>query len=259
MSQFDLETDAALAQLNFEELAKTPGGEFAEIIADLLALVGGSGPLTLVGKTSNLILKIRRLAGASYTSNLIYAITAVRNDLADLYAKHDELRKRIEALPSDPMFAEAIAALALRAMQTSVKNRLARLARIVVNGVQEDDLEAENLDDMMRAAVELRGFDISLLKDMYEMAKTPTSSIWNERANVNLFGLWQDYWHRFPTSYPTVQRNSVVGAFGRLSALGFIFGAESTSMGISPVAMNYWITDEGKKFHERIQALKAQN
>ena len=83
MGRFDLETDAALAQLNFEELAKTPGGEFAEIIGDLLTLIGGGGPLTIAGKASNLALKIRRLAGASYTSNLIYVITAVRNDLAD--------------------------------------------------------------------------------------------------------------------------------------------------------------------------------
>lgn len=259
MGQFDLVTDAALAQLNFEDLSKTPGGEFAEIIGDLLMLVGSGGLWAAAGGASNLLQRIRKLAGASYASNLIYAVNAVRDDLSDLYQKHEEMQERVESLRSDPKFAEAIAALALRAMHTSVRNRLKRLARIVVNGVKDDDLEIESIDDMMRAAVELRGFDVLLLKDMYEMAKTPRSGIWNERTNTNLFGLWQDYWHRFPVSYPTVERHSVVGAFGRLSALGLIFGAEATSMGVSPVAMNYWITAEGSKFHERIQEIRGQN
>lgn len=260
MSQFDLETDAALTQLQFEELSTTPGGEFAEIIGDLLKLIGTGRLCGLAGGASNLIPKIRRLAGASYASNLIYAIGAVRNDLKDLYEKHEGTRVIIESLPSNPKFAEAISSLALRAMHTSNRERLKRLARILVNGVKEGDLEAESLDDMMRAAVELRGFDISLLKDMYEMDKrTPKAGIWNERTNTNLFGIWQDYWSRFPVSYPSVERRSVVGAFGRLSALGLIFGAEATSMGISPVAMNYWITNEGKRFHERIQDLKAED
>jgi hypothetical protein len=72
VGQFDLETDAALAQINFEELSTTPGGEFAEIIGDLLKLVGGGGPLGIAGGVSNLLIKVRKLAGASYASNLIY-------------------------------------------------------------------------------------------------------------------------------------------------------------------------------------------
>jgi hypothetical protein len=74
------------------------------------------------------------LAGASYASNLIYAIMAVRNDLNWLYDKCEALRARIDALPSDPCFATAISALALGAMHTSVESRLKRLARIVVTG-----------------------------------------------------------------------------------------------------------------------------
>jgi len=58
MGQFDLETDAALGQINFEELSTIPGGEFAEIIGDLLKLVGGGGPLGVAGGISNLLLKV---------------------------------------------------------------------------------------------------------------------------------------------------------------------------------------------------------
>jgi hypothetical protein len=152
MGQFDSETDAALAQLGWEKLSETPGGEFVEITGDLLSLVGSSNPLALTGKISNLLRKVRRLAGASYGSNLIYVISAVRNDLNVVYERHESLRARIETLPSDPGFVNAISALALRAMHTSVQNRLRRLARIVVNGVKEDDLEPEILDDLLRAA-----------------------------------------------------------------------------------------------------------
>ena len=168
MGQFDLETDAALGQINFEELSTIPGGEFAEIIGDLLKLVGGGGPLGVAGGIFNLLLKVRKLAGASYGSNLIYTITAVRNDLATLYERYGDLRERIDSLRTDPKFAEAISALALQAMHTSVKDRLKRLARIVVNGVKEGDLEPESLDDMMRAATELSEPDIRLLKELYE-------------------------------------------------------------------------------------------
>ncbi|MGA3035232.1 MAG: hypothetical protein ABSD70_18240, partial [Terracidiphilus sp.] len=120
MGQFDSATDAALAQLNFEEISKTPGGEFAEIAGHLLKLVGARGPWSVAGGAIGLLNRIRTLAGASYASNLIFAITAVRDDLADLRSAQAELQGRIDSLPSDPRFAEAIAALALRAMQTSV-------------------------------------------------------------------------------------------------------------------------------------------
>jgi hypothetical protein len=163
MGQFDSETSAALAQLNYQELSTTPGGEFVGLISDLIALIGVAGPLAVAGGASNLLLKVRKLAGAGYSENLVYVITAVRNDLDDLYKRHEELRGRIESLPTDQRFAEAISALALRAMQTSVKERLKRLARIVVNGVKEDDFEPETLDDMMRAAVELSHRDVTVL------------------------------------------------------------------------------------------------
>jgi hypothetical protein len=64
MGQIDRETDAALAQIEFETLSTTPGGEFAEIVGDLLKLVGGGSPLGIAGGVSNLLLKVRKLAGA---------------------------------------------------------------------------------------------------------------------------------------------------------------------------------------------------
>ena len=257
MGQFDLETDAALAQIDFEELGRTPGGEFAEVIGDLLALIGGGGPLTIAGKASNLALKIRRLAGASYASNLIYAISAVRNDLADLYAKHAELRGRIESLPQNPEFAEAIAALALRAMHTSVKDRLKRMARIVVNGVKEDDFKPESLDGMMRATAELKEEDIALLGNLYK---------WQNHILIEK-GMNPDKWFsdiqqahkQFVESRVLSQQDHLKfrSSYTRLESLGLIQEIPSIHNHYGVGYELYALLLDGKKFYERLQEIAA--
>ena len=235
MGQFDLETDAALGQINFEELSTIPGGEFAEIIGDLLKLVGGGGPLGVAGGISNLLLKVRKLAGASYGSNLIYTITAVRNDLATLYERYGDLRERIDSLRTDPKFAEAISALALQAMHTSVKDRLKRLARIVVNGVKEGDLEPESLDDMMRAATELSEPDIRLLKELYEHHSV-------QPMNMNETGMDK-------TEF--VERLESVA---KLQAAAFV---HLRTPGLDQGANIVVLFPRGKKFYERLQEISA--
>ena len=235
MGQFDLETDAALGQINFEELSTIPGGEFAEIIGDLLKLVGGGGPLGVAGGISNLLLKVRKLAGASYGSNLIYTITAVRNDLATLYERYGDLRERIDSLRTDPKFAEAISALALQAMHTSVKDRLKRLARIVVNGVKEGDLEPESLDDMMRAATELSEPDISLLKELYEHHSV-------QPMNMNETGMDKTEFVERLESVAKLQ----AAAFVHLRTPGGDQGANIVVL-----------FPRGKKFYERLQEISA--
>lgn len=246
MGQFDLETDAALAQLDFEELSKTPGGEFAEIASDLLKLIGARGPGSIVGGAMGLLQKIRALAGASYASNLIYLVNAVRNDLADLYAEHSELRERIESLPNDPRFAEAIAALALRAMHTSVKDRLNRLARIVVNGVRENDLAPETLDDLMRAAVELSKEDVRVLARVWEAQgkhglyyplNEPNGAINRPRE------VWQEL-EREGFIRPT-DHMSLRSSLAKLESFGF--GAEIQTMESSWLP-RFLVTPAGEKF-----------
>jgi hypothetical protein len=253
VGQFDLETDAALTQLNFEELSKIPGGEFAEIIGDLLALVAAGGLWASAGGASNLLLKVRKLAGASYTSNLIYAISAVRNDLADLYAKHSELRERIESLKADPKFAEAIAALALRAMHTSVKDRLKRLARIVVNGVKDNNLEPEALDDMMRAAVSLTEWDLQVLAKMYSSQGSLVSGRrmsfdWSEQVGHiwtnwnNVFGIGED------------QHLKLRSALSRLQSLGLVAEAQTNFVKDGSLARQaFGLLPEGKKLYEQLK------
>lgn len=258
MSQYDLETDATLAQLNYEELSKTPGGEFVEIIGALIPLAGVAGPLDVVGGASNLLTKIRKLTGASYASNLIYVITAVRNDLADLYRRHEALRGRIDSLRTDPKFAEAISALALRAMQTSVKDRLRRLARIVVNGVKEGDLETESLDDMMRAAVELKEEDIVLLGNLY---KWQNHILIEKGMNPNKwFSDIQQAHKQFVESGALNQQDHLKfrSSYVRLESLGLIQAIPSINNHYGVGYELYALLMEGKKFYERLQETAAE-
>jgi hypothetical protein len=256
MGQFDSNTDAALTQLGYEDLSSTPGGEFAEIVGDLLMLIGAGGLWAVAGGTSNLLLKVRRLAGASYSINLIYAITAVRDDLKTLYERHETIRNRIESLQTDPKFVEAISALALRAMQTSVKDRLKRLARIVVNGVREDDIEPETLDDMMRAAVELKNRDIILLQKIYD-SQNPRLD-WKNLNSQNWHGSIQGIWRTFVDSgsLKSEEHLGYRSSFARLESLGLIQRIENA--GMYGVGMDlYALLMEGKKFYERLQEIKA--
>ncbi|WP_420239046.1 hypothetical protein ACOBR2_05510 [Telmatobacter bradus] len=262
MGQFDSSTDAALSQLNFEELAKTPGGEFAEIIGSLLALCAVNGPISAASLSINILQKIRALAGASYTSNLIFVVTAIRDDLKDLYESHQELRERIENLPKDPRFAEAVASAALRAMHTSVKDRLKRLARILVNGVKEDDLEAESLDDMMRAAVELKKRDVEVLAHICKMQITlfepkELKRQRNERTN-HIQRIWQVWWNENSQRYAGQDGVVFNGSCVRLHSLGLIVPLEGRSHAAQPTSSNYELLYEGKKFYERLQEIAVE-
>jgi hypothetical protein len=262
MGQFDSATDAALKQLNFEEISKTPGGEFAEIIGDLIALSGVSGPLAIAGAASNLLLRIRGLAGASYASNLIFAIEAVGEDLKSLRETQAELRSRIDALPTNPRFAEAIAALALRAMHTSVKDRLRRLARIVVNGLKEDDLEQESLDDMMRAAAELTERDVNVLGLIYKIQKhlfSPHELNRDYGSRINaIHSLWESHWKSEERpSYQGMNGMNLNGSFARLQSAGLIVSIGTTSVLRGPTMHDYELLPAGKKFYERLQEITA--
>lgn len=253
MGQFDTETDAALTQLNFEALSEIPGGEFVEIIGDLLKLVGGGGPLGIAGGISNLLLKVRKLAGASYASNLIFTITAVRNDLATLYERCGNLRERIEALPADPKFAEAISALALRAMHTSVRDRLKRLARIVVNGVKEDDLEPESIDDMMRAATELTGRDISILVKVAEI-QAKTATFYPLTTGDGTINRPREVWKALELErFISLQNQMEIRAsLARLQSVGFGAEIQTTDSTWHP---RFLVTPLGERFIERVREI----
>jgi len=248
MGQFDSSTDGALARLESERLLETPGLEFAGLVQDLLGLVLGDAA-GIVG----LIDKIRHLAGASYASNLIYAITAVRDDLKRLYETCEDLRSRIEALPSNPDFVNAISMLALRAMHTSAQDRLKRLARIVTNGVRVEDLAPEWLDDSLRAATELSGDDIRILSTVsVQMQKARL--VYSMSTTDGTINHPREVWQALEQRKIITLSNhlSIRGSLARIQSLGF--GVEIQTMESSWLP-RFVVTPEGERFLRSLQEI----
>ena len=228
MSQFDGELDAVLAQLEFEKLAEEPGGDYVEITGDLLSFIGAKGLLPALGRSLNFLQKIRKLAGTSYTKNLIYVAEAVRSELRRLYQQNEDLRDRIESLQSNPQFAEAISALALQAMRTSVRNRLKRLALIIANGVKHDDLKPDSIDDMLRAATQLTDFAILALQKISKQQGDET--VYSLDTSDGTINLPREVWQRLEQENFINPKNqmAVRSSLARLQALGL--GAEIQTM-----------------------------
>ncbi len=176
------------------------------------------------------------------------ALNRVENTLREHGTSIAEIKSRIES----PEFENGMASASLQALRTTRGDRLKRLALILANGVKEDDLEPESLDDMMRAAVELKDADIVLLGKIYESQK---SLLKQSRLNPsNWFSQVQTYWNEFVDSGVLDASKHLVyrSSFSRLESHGLIqkFREISTAaVGLE----HYALLEEGLQFYERLQ------
>jgi len=147
-----------------------------------------------------------------------------------------------------------MASASLQALRTTQSGRLKRLARILANSVLENDLEPENLDDMMRAAVELKEADIVLLGNIYESQK---SLLKQPRLNPsNWFGQVQTYWDRFVDSgvLDVSKHLAYRSSFSRLESCGLI--QKFRQINTAAVGLeHYALLKEGATFYERLQEI----
>lgn len=178
------------------------------------------------------------------------------NRVEDILRAHgtaiDEIKKRLERED----FSNAIASASLQALRTTQRDRLRRLALILANGVRENDLVSESVDDMMRAAVELKDADIVLLGKIYSSQVT----IFRQRGMnpTNWFSQVQSLWDEFIKSGALNPSSHLLyrSSFSRLESHGLIQKfREVTTAGVG--LEHYALLEEGKKFHERIQEIVA--
>lgn len=216
-------------------------------------------PLGLIAKGLDLTGKCLMLGVPTIEENLKLfgglvegAILSVEERLNVLETSAEQFQRRVESKE----FMQYLASGVLQTQRTTQENRLKRMAWIIANSVKENDLDPESGDDMMRAAVELKQTDLFLLRDMFDSESSLSAAISLRSEDDILFQYWQDYWDQvFPAKYPNWSQRATATGFGRLAALGLIYGAKPTNMGVSPVPTNYRISDEGKKFYERIQEI----
>jgi hypothetical protein len=180
------------------------------------------------------------------------ALNRVERVLLEHGTSIDEIKRRL----TSQEFTDGMASASLQALRTTQARRLKRFALILANGVREDDLLPEGLDDMMRAAAELKVADIVLLGKIYDsqrsILKQPSMS------PTNWFQLIQNRWNEFVDSGALDQSKHLAyrSSFSRLESHGLIqkFREISTSaVGLEP----YALLEEGKKLYERLQEVAA--
>jgi hypothetical protein len=234
-------------QRELEILSKPPGAQIVTKIKDAVSIMPGVGYIANALGLSKILLE---LGVSSVEDNLTYlglatetALCRIEQNLEEHGVEVAEIRRRYE----EPAFAESIAAAVLHTQRTRQKARLNRMAQILANSVEADDLDTEAFDDLARAAVELTDLDIQLLNDVRECeSQLPDVS-------GQLFMWWQAYWDNFDAKYPKRTKRAAAGALGKLQSFGFVYGAEGTSMAKSPVAVLYRLSEDGERFLTRIQ------
>jgi DNA-binding transcriptional MerR regulator len=259
-----------------EEVSKSPAGGVLEgavsvarpalVIASAVVATGASAGTGLVvagGVVAGLGIVdwFRKLGTAKVNENLESlgqatedALNRVERALLEHGTSIDEIKSRLKSQE----FRDGMASASLQALRTTQAERLKRLALILANGVKEGDLASENLDDMMRAAVELTDWDVFVLGKMYESQKSLLSNRyqsfgWSEQVGH----VWED-WNRI-FGVNDEQHLKVRSALSRLQSVGLVAEAQTNFVKDGSLARQaFGLLPDGKKFYERLQEIAVK-
>lgn len=267
------EVAAANQQRQAEELSQSPVGNLIEsglpvagaaVSLGTALASGGSTCFVLAGSIVaglGIVDWFRKLGTSKVNENLEAlgkatedALNRVERILLEHGTSIDDIKNRLNSQD----FMDGIASASLQALRTTQADRLKRMALILANGVKEDDLKPESLDDMIRAAVELKDADIVILGKIYDSQAT----IFRQRGMnpTNWFSQIQSLWNEFIKSGALNSSRHLVyrSSFSRLESHGLIqkFREISTAgVGLE----HYALLEEGKKFYERLQEIGTKN
>jgi hypothetical protein len=258
MGQFDSPGEAALARLKSENLLSSPVEEKVDKILTLGAIILETVGIKGASAATRFFTTLKNLAANKDEGNLIYFGDALIDDIRRLYKLYDELKQRFDERISSPEFNAVVSNATLYITRTNVESRLRRLAHLIVNGVKENDLEIESLDDMMRAAVELTDWDVIVLGRMIESQKQLLSSRnwssgWSEQVGI----IWTNWGTTFGLGED--QHLKLRPALSRLQSLGLIAEAQTHFVKDGSLATQaFGLLPEGKRFYERLQEISVQ-
>jgi hypothetical protein len=206
----------------------------------------------------------RKLGTAKVNENLEslgQATEDALNRVERALLEHDTSINEIKSRLSSQGFKDGMASASLQALRTTQADRLKRLALILANGVKEDDLEPEKLDDMMRAAVELKERDILALgficscqsKILADAERWPQLWFDSVRADWQKSSVEQSIKAQLAGSDDIGLKSSL----SRLAAFGFIVAIPPVGTANSPGKEPYALLSEGLRFYERLQEIAA--
>jgi hypothetical protein len=253
MGQFDFPSAGALSRVKSENASSSPVDGVVEKAANIggmvLEAIGFRGASVGVPFLTSL----KSLAAGKDEANLIYFGKALVDDLARLYSAYEKLKQEFDDRIQSPEFNAAVANATLYITRTNVEARLRRVANLIANGVRENDLELESLDDMMRTAVELQDRDISTLDKMFRSQagllgeSFAVSSEWSAQVAPT----WNNDF-----SLSDGEHLGIRASLARLQSLGMI--AEVRTMMTPSGSLShqpFGLLPGGKKFCERLRQL----
>jgi hypothetical protein len=236
--------------------------EGAESASLAVGLATGSRTVGTIAKTFGIAKRFTSGLGvATLSENLDHLGDAAEAAFARVEARLESQGCQIEEIErrlNSPELLEGIKAATLQAQRTKDKKRLERMALILANGFAENDLEPESLDDMMRAAVELKDADIIMLERIYALEKPLLDRMDRVRRGrpellPNLHGEIQNVWHNFGRSLNPAEQLEYRGSFARLQSHGLIqqVTISNSAVGQEP----YLLLGDGAKLYERLQEI----
>lgn len=253
MNQFDGELAALRHQREMDSLGQSPGVDLILDGTDKLAETVGLPSLTGLFRKA---LKLGQPSVEKMVDDLESAafeeIRRIWKHLEGDSDRQNEFEERLNSQEAQVAYMSAC----FHGFRTSDPEKHSRLACLTINCVFAGDLKPESLDDIMRAAVELKDADIVLLSKIYDSQRSILKHPSMDRSAW--FQLIQSRWNEFvdsgaldPSKHLTYR-----SSFSRLESHGLIqkFREISTAaVGLEP----YALLEEGKKFYERLQEIAA--
>jgi hypothetical protein len=251
MNQYDGELSALSHQRKMESLGESP--ITGQVLDGAIELAQKCGLPSFVGNLFKKALSQGKLPVEKMVENLESAaseeIRRIWEQLDGQTKRQKEFETRLQSQEAQSAYLNAI----FHGLRTSDPEKHSRLARLTINSVFENDLKPENLDDMMRAATELKDRDISVMKTLSEtQCKTgtyyPLTSVdgtMNRPREV-----WQELeQNKFIT---LVNQMEIRSSLERLKALGFCAEIQTTDSNWHPRVL---VTPFGEKFLLRLQEI----
>lgn len=235
--------------------------ECAESATQAISLAKGSVAVGCIAKAFGIARRFTSELGvATLSENLDHLGDATETALSrvekNLYAQGvriDEIERRLN---SKELF-EGIKTATLQAQRTKDKKRLERMALILANGVAEKDLEPDSLDDMMRAAVELKEVDIGLLGMIYESQKQfvrQSPPLFSHQWCEKVIAYWEHDFVRENRDHLAIR-----GSLSRLQSTGLIAEVPTTASSDGSLAHQpFGLLLDGAKFYERLQEISVK-
>jgi hypothetical protein len=241
--------------------------EGAALTAEAISLATGSVAIGSIARAFGIAKRFTSGLGvATLDENLDHlgdateaALLRVERNLGAQGVRIDEIERRLNSSE----LLEGIKTATLQAQRTKNVKRLDRIALILANGVAEDDLEPESLDDMMRAAVELTEHDLNVLRSIYKMQIHLFSSREIEKEYVwrinEIHSLWEKWWKdQAYSSYQGINGMNLNGSFARLQSAGLTVSIGTTSILHGSTMHDYELLPAGKDFYERLQEIAVK-